>query len=138
VRLVRLPANDDRSAPASLALNSANGEFVTFMAHTDELSQIALYMLVEELNQHPSSDVIYSDEDKIDTSGGRHEPHFKPDWNGDFFHGFNYVGNLTAYRTSLVREVGGLRSGFSGALTYDLLLRMIERITPDKIRHVPF
>ena len=46
-----------------------------------------------------------------------------------------YFGHLKAYRTDLVREVGGFRPGFEGATDYDLALRLAERT--DRIRHIP-
>jgi len=58
----------------------ATGEFIGLLDHDDELSPVALYEVVKLLQEHPEADVIYSDEDKLEESGGRSEPFFKPDW----------------------------------------------------------
>jgi hypothetical protein len=82
--------------------------------------------------------LVYSDEDKIDEEGRRHEPYFKPDWLPDLFHAQNFISHLTVYRASLVREVGGFRLGYEGSQDWDLALRVIERISDQRrIRHIP-
>jgi GT2 family glycosyltransferase len=40
-------------------------------------------------------------------------------------------------RTALVRAVGGLRPGFEGSQDHDLLLRLADRLAPERIRHLP-
>jgi GT2 family glycosyltransferase len=130
------------SVGQSLALNAAFdmaiGEFILLMGDTGELSETGLYMVVEQLNQDPAADIIYSDEDKLDADGRHHEPHFKPDWNPDLFYGYNYIGNMTVCRSSLVGKVGGLNARFDGAAIYDLMLRMVEQTAASRILHIPF
>jgi len=120
------------------ALELARGEFIALLDHDDELAEHALYMVVVELNAHPEADILYSDEDKIDSQGNRFDPYFKPDWNPDLFYGQNLITHLGVYRTRLVREVGGFRPGYEGAQDWDLALRIIERIPSSHIRHIPF
>ena len=112
--------------------------FILFLGDDGELSETALYMVVEQLNQDPAADIIYSDEDRLDADGRHHEPHFKPDWNLDLFYGYNYIGNMTIFRCLLMSKVGGLDQRFEGAAIYDLLLRMVEQTAPSRILHIPF
>ncbi|MCH2614373.1 MAG: glycosyltransferase, partial [Opitutales bacterium] len=86
---------------------------------------------------HPKTDIIYTDEDKIDESGNRSQPHFKSDWNPDLLIGQNYISHLGIYRRSALQEIGGFRVGFEGAQDWDLVLRLSTRIPPDRIRHIP-
>ena len=79
--------------------------------------------------------MVYTDEDKIDSSGIHTEPYFKPDWSPDLLMSHNYTCHLSFYRSDLLRSLGGMREGFEGAQDYDLVLRCIEKT--DKIRHVP-
>src|SRR5207237_2051779 len=97
----------------------------------------ALYLLAEELAAHPEADLLYSDEDKIDERGQRHEPHFKPDWNPDLLSSQNYIAHLVCLRLALVREIGGFREGCEGSQDYDLLLRVSQRTGAARIRHLP-
>jgi GT2 family glycosyltransferase len=138
IRVVFRDRRGHISECSNTALELAQGEFIALLDHDDELAEHALYMVAVELNAHPEADLLYSDEDKIDAQGNRFEPYFKPDWNPDLFYGQNLITHLGVYRTQLVREVGGFRPGYEGAQDWDLALRIIERIPPSHIRHIPF
>jgi GT2 family glycosyltransferase len=137
IKLVFREQNGHISAASNSALALATGEFVALLDHDDELAEHALYAVVEELNRHPSADLLYSDEDKIDERGRRYEPFFKPDWNPDLFYSLNLVTHLAVYRRSVLEAVNGFRVGVEGSQDYDLTLRVIEHIPPTSIRHIP-
>ncbi|HZR31482.1 MAG TPA: glycosyltransferase [Terriglobales bacterium] len=115
------------SAASNRALELASGDFVGFLDHDDELSSAALFEVVKLLQEHPEADVIYSDEDKLEPSGERSDPFFKPDWSPEYLLSCNYVCHFGVYRKKCVDEVGGFRSGFDGSQDYDLVLRIAER-----------
>jgi GT2 family glycosyltransferase len=119
------------------ALAGACAEWTTLLAATDELAEHALYLVAVELNASPTADLVYSDEDRIDERGQRHDPYFKPDWNLDLFRSQNLPTRLCVVRTSVVRDVGGMREACAGAEDWDLVLRVAERIPAANIRHVP-
>ena len=130
-------ANADLCAADSLneAVRISEGESIALLDCRDELSPDALYEVVSLLGRHSDADMIYSDEDKLDGSGARGEPYFKPDWSPDFFCSSMYTRHLGVYRTALVRKIGGFRREFGGAENWDLVLRLIENT--DKIYHIP-
>jgi len=119
------------------AMESSTGEYIALLDHDDELAAHALHMVVHELNLTPDLDVIYSDEDKIDEHGVRHDPHFKSDFNPELLLGQNCFSHLGVYRTSLMKELGGIREGFEGSQDHDLALRMAAKTSPHRIRHIP-
>lgn len=129
--------NGHISAASNSALDLVAGEFVGLLDHDDELAPDALFEVAAALDARPQTDLIYSDEDKIDEDGRRHHPYFKPDWMPDLITGQNFVSHLSVYRTSLVRAVGGFRVGYEGSQDWDLVLRAVERTTPDRIVHIP-
>ncbi|GEM_PF-181059 len=136
VKVVFRKENGHISECTNSALALAEGEFVGLLDCDDTLSPNALYEMVRLLNQDPSLDFIYSDEDKIDDDGkNRHMPHFKPDWSPDTLMSHMYTCHFTIYRKALVEEVGGLRTAFNGSQDYDLALRVAEKTT--HIGHVP-
>jgi O-antigen biosynthesis protein len=137
IRWVRRPVNGHISEASNSALALAQGDWVVLMDHDDLLAPDALLRVAHEIRSRPDVRMIYSDEDKIDASGRRYNPYFKPDWNLDLFRSQNIFSHLGAYQRALVDEVGGFRKGFEGAQDYDLALRCIERVKPRQIRHLP-
>lgn len=128
--------NGHISAASNNALETATGKWLVLLDHDDELSEHALYLLVNEINNYPEAMFIYSDEDKIAENNQRYEPYFKPDWNPDLFLSYNYVTHLAAYLTERVKDLGGFREGFEGSQDYDLALRFTEDLAAKNIRHI--
>ncbi|HEX9962969.1 MAG TPA: glycosyltransferase, partial [Pyrinomonadaceae bacterium] len=60
-----------------------------------------------------------------------------PDWSQDFIYSLNLITHLSAYRTEILRQIGGFRVGAEGSQDYDLALRFTERISAGQIRHIP-
>ena len=128
--------NGHISKCTNTALDMAEGEFVAFMDCDDVLAPNALYEVARKLNEDPSLDFIYSDEDKLDEKGKkRHQPHFKPDWSPDTFMSLMYTCHLGVYRRKLGEKIGWLREGYEGAQDYDFTLRFTEQT--EKIGHIP-
>ncbi len=127
--------NGHISEASNTALELAEGEYVALMDNDDIIQPHSLAEVVKLLNEKPDTDFIYSDEDKIDMSGKRVEPFFKPDWSPDLFMSTNYMSHLSVIRKKLVDEVGGFRKGYEGSQDYDLFLRITEKT--NKIEHIP-
>ncbi|ALN92796.1 MULTISPECIES: glycosyltransferase family 2 protein [Lysobacter] len=119
------------------AIELACGDYLGFLDHDDELGEEALAEMARAIQEHPEAQLLYSDEDKIDESGRRTEPNFKPAWNPDLLRSQNYICHFTVIRTELVRALGGLRPGYEGAQDHDLLLRCAERLQEHQIVHIP-
>jgi O-antigen biosynthesis protein len=137
IKVLYRSTNGHISAASNSALTLATGEVVALLDHDDELPPHALYLVARELNAHPDAAIIYSDEDKIDETGRRYGPYFKPDWNPALFLTQNCISHLGVYRTALMREVGGFRAGYEGSQDWDLALRIVERVSGEQIRHIP-
>ncbi|RWB74613.1 MAG: glycosyltransferase [Mesorhizobium sp.] len=137
IKIVFREENGHISQASNSALELVTGEWVAMLDHDDELRPHALAEVALELDRHPDSELIYSDEDKIDSQGRRYDPNFKPDFSRELFRSQNYLNHLTVHRAENIRAVGGWRPGFEGSQDYDLNLRIFERIDPRKIRHIP-
>jgi glycosyltransferase involved in cell wall biosynthesis len=137
IKIVYRAENGHISSATNSALELATGEFVVLFDHDDELAEDALYWVAREIVEFPDAVMIYSDEDKINESGIRSDPYFKPDWNPELFRAQNCVSHLGAMRTDSLRAVGAFRKGFEGAQDWDAALRLSERCAPDAIRHIP-
>ena len=128
--------NGGIAAASNDALGLTRGEFVALLDDDDVLASAALYFVALEINRHPEARLFYSDEDKLDIMGRRGNAHFKPDWNPTLFLAQNFFSHLGVFRSELIKEVG-FRAGFEGSQDYDLVLRCIEKVTPEQIRHIP-
>lgn len=129
--------NGHISAASNTASELATGDYLVLLDHDDTIPPHALSRVAIEISNHPGAKLIYSDEDKIDEDDVRHDPHFKTDWNYDFFLGCNMISHLGVYKRSIFEEVGRFREGFEGAQDWDLALRVIEKCEPNEIRHIP-
>lgn len=119
------------------ALSRATGDFIALLDQDDCLSEDALLRIVEVLNCCPDADLLYSDEDKIDANGQRFDPHFKKDYDPLLLLAQNMICHLGVFRRSRVLEVGGFRERFDGAQDWDLVLRVIEKTSFDRVHHIP-
>lgn len=137
IKVVFREENGHISEASNSALEVATGEWSALLDHDDELHVHALYHVVEVLNQQPKTELIYSDEDKIDEDGVRSGPHFKADWNLDLLYSQNYVSHLGIYKTDIVNKIGGFRKGYEGSQDFDLLLRYSREIAQANIVHIP-
>jgi len=137
IRVTYRESNGHISRATNDGLNHSTSDWVTFIDQDDTLAPHALWCLADAIRQNPVAKLVYSDEDKINETGSRLEPHFKPDWNPDLLLSYNYICHLAAYRRHVMLEVGGLRPGFEGAQDFDLALRFTEQCTPAEIVHVP-
>lgn len=137
IKVVHRAVNGHISASSNESLALARGEFVALLDHDDELPPWALLEVARAINNNPEWKLIYTDEDKINESGRRFDPYFKPDWNYDLFLAQNCVSHLGVYQTEMVRSLGGFRVGMEGSQDWDLALRCVERLQRHQIGHIP-
>lgn len=137
ILVLHLPQNQGIALATAAALTLAEHPFIGFLDHDDCLAPWALYFAARYLIAQPQLDVLYSDEDKLDLSGRRYAPHFKPDWNPELFHAANYLCHFVVLRRALIAAAGGPRAGYDGAQDHDLLMRCIAHTAPERIAHIP-
>jgi GT2 family glycosyltransferase len=133
VRYVAGDALDDARA-LNAAADLATGEYLSVMQETGALSPLALYY-VAEATQQGTLDVLYSDEDFVDTQRRRVRPIFKPDWSPDLLTSCMYIGHLLTIRRERFLESGGLSSDYGNAHLLDLMLRLADK--PLRVCHIP-
>ncbi len=128
-------SNGNISAATNSAAQLARGEFIVLLDHDDLLTADALAEIALCATALPEADIIYSDDDKIDSTGKRFAPQFKPDWSPELLLGYMYFSHVFAVRRDLYARVGGMRVGFEGSQDYDFALRATE--TARAIAHIP-
>lgn len=126
------------SANTNEAIKKARGRFIVFADHDDVLSAHALNEVAIALDDHPNTEIFYSDEDKLTDKGElRHNALFKPDWSPHTFLNTNYTNHLSVIKKELVNKAGGLRTEFNGAQDWDLLLRVHNLPGRRTVHHIP-
>jgi glycosyltransferase involved in cell wall biosynthesis len=137
IKVVYRQQNGHISDASNSALEITKGEWVALFDHDDLFHPFALYWVLRAINQNPNSQLIYSDEDKIDEKNYRQSPYFKSDWNYDLFLSQNCFSHLGLLRRELINRIGGFRKGLEGSQDHDLVLRAIEHIDESQIIHIP-
>jgi len=137
VRLIPCEVAGNTSKNLNALLAEARGEFIAVIECNDLIPEHALYWMVKEIIEHPETDAIFSDEDKVAPNGARFDPYFKSDWNPALMLSRDAFGQLGVFRKSLLEKVGGFRSDCEGSEGYDLVLRCAQAMRPEQIRHLP-
>lgn len=136
IRVVDVEEPSTWADTANSALKLASGDFIGLMTQGDALAEHALYWVAKELIAYPETDLIFSDEDKIDGMANRFDPWFKPDWNPALMLSCNAFGRLGIFRRRMLENVGGFRPEFEGAEEYELVLRCSRVSQSHRIRHI--
>lgn len=76
------------------------------MDNDDMLAPHALLALVEQINIHNDADLTYSGEDKLDTSGDRFEPFFKPSTSPDMLLETRWILSLSPMHPYRISDIG--------------------------------
>ncbi|WP_293251291.1 MULTISPECIES: glycosyltransferase [unclassified Microcoleus] len=126
IRITFRTENGNISAATNSAAALVTGDIILFLDNDDELTPDALGEVALYFAAHPTTDFLYSDDDKIDTKGHRFAPQFKPQWSPELLLSYMYLGHLCAVRKHIFEEIGGLRIGFEGSQDYDFALRATE------------
>lgn len=127
--------NEGISGNTNRAAMMAQGDYLLLCDHDDTLAPDCLWRVARAICLD-KADVVYTDEDKLVSSGHYHtDPHRKPDFCPDNLRSSNYICHLSALRKSLWDALGGMRPAFDGSQDHDLMLRACEQA--ETIVHIP-
>ncbi len=136
IRYQILDRNSGFSGNINEAIRMAKGAFIGFLDHDDLLEPDALYHVARVIREDGRTDVIYTDEDKVNRRGTKYlTPNMKPDFNLDLLRSNNYICHFLVVRKTLAEKAGGFHQEFDGAQDHDFIFRCAEGAR--KISHVP-
>lgn len=138
-RVVRLPhSNTTLPKQFNSAMELSTGGHILRVNSSGTLAVDALIYFADIVGKSPSVNIIYCDDDCLNTSSGeRATPRFRPDWNPELLRSCQYMGECIAYSKEILMAVGGFRDGFESAEDYDLLLRTSAICDSKDIQHIP-
>ena len=121
VRVVTLDHNLGITENTNAGVDAATGDFISFFDHDDLLEPELLYWYVRGINDYPTTDLLYCDEDKL-LDGHYIEPFYKPDWDPFFLETNNYVCHLLTVRRSVIDQLPRPTAELDGAQDHRLAL----------------
>jgi GT2 family glycosyltransferase len=127
--------NEGVSSATNRALALATGEFVVLFDHDDILERQAIFRIAEAVVVD-EPDFIYSDEVIVGADGQEILGFaLRPQFSLEYLRSHPYIVHLIAFRTTLLRDLGGLDKTLAISQDYDLILRAVERA--ERIVHIP-
>lgn len=107
---------------------------VLFYDERGELEEKAVAVTAEFFSQYPFVQIAYGDEDRLDETGLRVEPWFKPQWSPDTLDSFQYFGHIFAIRMELLKELteeewDTCLAGTFENDCYQMLLMLTKKVT---------
>jgi O-antigen biosynthesis protein len=127
IEFLLLEKNQGISGATNEGLKCSRGKFIVFLDHDDELFENSLEIILNNMKEHPDTDIFYSDQVKIDRNGKQIEHFFKPDWSPVYMLGVMYVGHLLIVRGTLAKNSNGFDHTFDGVQDYEFVLRLSEK-----------
>jgi GT2 family glycosyltransferase len=109
-----------------------SGDFLSFLTPDTTIIPDCLDYFVSELNDFPTSDLIYADEERIPEKKSNPFPFFKPDWSPYLLRSINYIGNFFFIRKIFLLD---LEKIYFGSESIFNLFYMCSEHT-DNIHHI--
>lgn len=129
-----LQASEDPYQVLNEEISRTPTHWVSFIEPGMQYSVHSLAKIADAINLRPASNFFYTDDDRIDDSGMRSYPRFKPDFNLDLLRASPYIGNSWVPAAQL-QQLGGFQP-LPGAENYDLALRWFDSFGGDSFYHV--
>lgn len=120
------PTVFDNASLINEGLQLISGEYCHILSEDDLLTPDCLYHYVETLNQHRDAELLYADEDFVE-SGEFVNPNFKPDYCPDLLLSSNYIGKSVLFKTSMLKSMDGISTSFGNSYLYDAIIRATEK-----------
>lgn len=111
-------------------------DFLWILYAGDRLLPHATLTMGEYRLRNPDSLVWYTDEAVLDADVPIN-PMLKPDFNVDLLRSYPYVGRNPVLSTAAVQAAGGLDERVADLAPIDLIWRLVERVGPPAVAHVP-
>ncbi|PCH64133.1 MAG: glycosyl transferase [Gammaproteobacteria bacterium] len=128
--------SDDIQFDLNNAIMSSKADWIGLIEAGDSIACQGLFSLADYDNLKGDDwQLIYTDEDYINSDGERHSPLFKPDINLDYLHSYPYIGHFCVLRKEHLIALGGYQS-IANCCNEDLVLRTIEQFDESVIGHI--
>lgn len=131
LKLITLDSNSGTSNALNTGISAATGDYIGFLDHDDVLDPRCIDYVLVFLESHKDCDMVYTDEDKINTNNKIVERVYKEDYVPSLLLSMMYINHFQLYRSEKLREFLPIK--YDGAQDFDLVLRFAEKY---KIGHI--
>jgi FkbM family methyltransferase len=133
---LQLPC-EQHLAAANRALLEMEADWVGMYEAGDKLAPHALFSFADKSEKHPEYQVLFSDEDRVDTEDVHSTPFFKTDFNLEMLRAAPFVvGGLLFLKHELFADLNGFDVDLEGVEAFDLTLRAWEKVGLAGIGHI--
>ena len=119
------------------AAHQSGGALLTLLPGHSRLAPDALLEIAERFAAAPALELAYTDEDRMDDTGRRTEPDFKPDWSPSLALSGLFPGHLSVVRRDRFLKLGSFREDFAAVPWLDVMLRVGDKLDPAQVAHIP-
>jgi GT2 family glycosyltransferase len=130
IKIISLAENLGITLNTNEGMKAAAGDFICFLDHDDVIEPDTLFEYAKAANEHPDTDLIYCDEDKLQNNHYK-DGFLKPDFNWDYLFSCNFVCHMLAVRRSLIDFNNLPGKEMDGAQDWNLTF-----ITAEKARNI--
>lgn len=135
IRYRKLDENRGIAGNTNACLEMATGNFIGLFDHDDLLHPAALFEVMRAICE-TGADFVYTDEASfVDKPEVLMNIHFKPAFSPDSLRSHNYICHFSAFKRSLLDEVGLFEPACDGSQDHDMALRLTEKAK--RIAHIP-
>lgn len=132
-----LPAESHWAQPLAERISQEQApDFIWILYPGDQLLPHAALLFGEYRLRHPDPLVWYADEAMLE-NGVPSKPMLKPDFNLDLLRSYPYIGRNLILSTAAIQAVGGLQDAYGQLAAQDLAWRLVERVGPQLVGHIP-
>lgn len=132
ITVVTLDENYGITENTNRGISVSKGDFCCFLDHDDFIEPNLLFEYASALNDDPTIDFLYCDEDMVSfdekTQAFQHlNPMFKPQFSPELLLCKNYIIHLMTVRRTLIESMSRPDARYDGAQDYNMVLRCIGR-----------
>ena len=132
-------SNGGISTACNRGIEAVTTDYFGWLDHDDALDQRCFAEFAAIIEGQVAAgntvDIVYSDEDKIDTRGNHFELYAKPDFAPELLLTQMYLCHFTVFRKEIVEAIGGFRPEMDGAQDFDVALRLLPKLR--SVVHIP-
>lgn len=127
-------STDPAEGPVSHALAGVAGGLVAELPLSGYPTRDAVAMIRATFAEHAACEVVFTDEERIDSQGRPQVGLFKPAFNRHLLRSTDYIGHIVAARADTLRRAS--RQWMDGG-RHMLRLAILDALPPCAIRHIP-